>query len=634
MLSTPYSDIHHLRSTGKAGAALELLKSHPPQSDEDAFEAVVCLFVVGDRENAVHVCRTRPWALAWARQMCEALVKLLAEDNAQEALTLARGALRDPAIGPDAQAFYLMLLQANERLGEAYDHVRAQRTPPAGETFCLTVMAEVAAATEDWIRAYQLACGVIAADNENYRALIVLSNANFAFKNFHESLGNALCANQISRASLPATLQLMRCHNMLGDYYATVAAYDALSSEDATLPQIQIELGTAYAGLDCAAQATAAYQFALTATPPPIEAIRALQKMFIESGDKDALETLSSQYANFMDNNADCVELQALEKLRWGLVDETARLLRRSHDLHVQRSEAYRQLPWPVPEPWLRHDYEQLDMLARRGKLGASGKAALQVLKPYYEQARDPQQTFAPEGHAADALKKALCDIHYFPEPPFTGEALGRNDYPALEHQYHTENLVVIDNFLSANALTELRRFSEEATVWKMYNPGGYIGAVLMQGYAPKVLLTIADELRRLMPTVIRDYALFQAWGFKYDQRMQGIATHADFAKVNINFWVTPEAACEDTATGGMVVYNHPVPKTWTFADYNSNPEKLRTFVKVHGAKPQRVPYRENRCVMFDSSLIHVTDELHFKPGYENRRINITLLFGRARSSE
>ncbi len=634
MLSTLYSEIHHLRSSGKASAALELLKSQPPQSDEDAFEGVVCLFVVGDIENAVHVCRTRPWALEWARQTCEALVKLLAEDNAKDALILARAAISDLTIVPDSQAFFLMLLQANGLLDEAYDYVRTRWTPPAGETFCLTVMAEVSAAAEDWIRAYQLACGVISTDAENYRAMIVLSNANFAFKNYHESLGNALCANQISRASLPATLQIMRCRNMLGDYYAAIAAYEALASVDAAQPQIQIELGTAYAGLDFAAQAMAAYTFALTATPPPAEAMRALLKIFIDSGDKDALSAFSKQYADAMESHADCITLQGLEKLRWGLVEDASRLLRKSYDLHVRREEAYSQLPWPVPEPWLRHDYEQLELLERRGKLGPSGRDALAVLSPYYQQSRDPRQTFAPEGCAADALRKALCEIHYCPDTSFTGAALGRNDFPALEHQYHAENLVVIDNFLSAHALAELRRFSEEATVWKMYNPGGYIGAVLMKGFAPRVLLSIADELRRLMPSVIKDYPLFQAWGFKYDQRMQGIATHADFAKVNINFWVTPEAACMDTTTGGMVVYNHPVPKTWTFADYNSNPDKLRAFLKVHDAKPQRVPYRENRCVMFDSSLIHVTDELHFKPGYENRRINITLLFGRARSNE
>ena len=40
------------------------------------------------------------------------------------------------------------------------------------------------------------------------------------------------------------------------------------------------------------------------------------------------------------------------------------------------------------------------------------------------------------------------------------------------------------------------------------------------------------------------------------------------------------------------------------------------------------VPYRQNRLVMFNSNLIHTTDRFHFKPGYQNRRINLTLLFG------
>jgi hypothetical protein len=36
-----------------------------------------------------------------------------------------------------------------------------------------------------------------------------------------------------------------------------------------------------------------------------------------------------------------------------------------------------------------------------------------------------------------------------------------------------------------------------------------------------------------------------------------------------------------------------------------------------------------NRCVLFDSTYFHTTDDIHFKDGYENRRINCTLLFGK-----
>ena len=42
----------------------------------------------------------------------------------------------------------------------------------------------------------------------------------------------------------------------------------------------------------------------------------------------------------------------------------------------------------------------------------------------------------------------------------------------------------------------------------------------------------------------------------------------------------------------------------------------------------RRVPYRQNRAVLFTSSLFHATDTVEFKPGFETCRINFTLLFG------
>jgi hypothetical protein len=72
MLSTVYSEINRLRTTGQTAAALEMLKPQPPLSDEDAFEAVVCLFVAGEIDNAVFVCQSRTWAVPWARDTAAA----------------------------------------------------------------------------------------------------------------------------------------------------------------------------------------------------------------------------------------------------------------------------------------------------------------------------------------------------------------------------------------------------------------------------------------------------------------------------------------------------------------------------------------------------------------------------------
>jgi hypothetical protein len=56
-------------------------------------------------------------------------------------------------------------------------------------------------------------------------------------------------------------------------------------------------------------------------------------------------------------------------------------------------------------------------------------------------------------------------------------------------------------------------------------------------------------------------------------------------------------------------------------------------FVREHLLKPTNyanvtVPHKQNRAVIFDSALFHQTDKYTFQRGYENRRINLTLLFG------
>ena len=70
-------------------------------------------------------------------------------------------------------------------------------------------------------------------------------------------------------------------------------------------------------------------------------------------------------------------------------------------------------------------------------------------------------------------------------------------------------------------------------------------------------------------------------------------------------------------------------PLDWEPYKYNGDVPGARKFLADAGAKSQTVPYRANRAVIFDSDLFHETDVLKFKPGYENRRINITMLFGR-----
>lgn len=77
------------------------------------------------------------------------------------------------------------------------------------------------------------------------------------------------------------------------------------------------------------------------------------------------------------------------------------------------------------------------------------------------------------------------------------------------------------------------------------------------------------------------------------------------------------------------MVYDLEAPMAWDFDSYNKQGSKVDEFLREQSAHPITVPYRANRAVIFNSDLFHATAPLAFRDGYENRRINVTFLYGR-----
>ena len=194
--------------------------------------------------------------------------------------------------------------------------------------------------------------------------------------------------------------------------------------------------------------------------------------------------------------------------------------------------------------------------------------------------------------------------------------------------QQSDPQLVVIDNLLTPEALTALRRFCRQSTIWRKSYARGYLGAFPEGGFACPLLAQIAEELRTVFPAIFGAHPLVYLWGFKYDSRHHGIEVHADQAAVNVNFWITPDEANLDPDHGGLVVWDKAAPLDWDFAQFNADIPAARDFLQRSGARPVTVPHRANRAVIFDSDLFHETDTITFREGYENRRINCTLLYG------
>jgi Flp pilus assembly protein TadD len=254
----------------------------------------------------------------------------------------------------------------------------------------------------------------------------------------------------------------------------------------------------------------------------------------------------------------------------------------------------------PIPPHKARHDQEQRDYLAG-GKAGA-GDPSIDSLF-----------------HLADGSRVASPAVN----PGNTADDI------AAQWNQSRPQVVVIDDFLTQDALQKLREFCLGSTVWRQSYDNGYMGAMPQDGFACPLLAQIADELRAAFPAIFADHPLCYLWGFKYDSTLKGINVHADGAVVNVNFWITPDEANLDPQSGGLVVWDADAPPDWDFDKYNGDAEASRDFLARTGAKPMTIPYRANRAVIFDSDLFHETDRIVFQEGYENRRINITLLYGR-----
>ncbi|BBX61493.1 hypothetical protein MSAS_06670 [Mycobacterium saskatchewanense] len=204
-------------------------------------------------------------------------------------------------------------------------------------------------------------------------------------------------------------------------------------------------------------------------------------------------------------------------------------------------------------------------------------------------------------------------------------------DYAKLQNAIVADRrrVQVIDEFLTPAALAQVRKFCLQSTVWRHSYEYGYIGAFPQDGFASVSLFAIAEELLAALGEALDGYYFAQWWGFVYNANLPGVDVHADDSDFAVNLWITPDSANLDPSRGGLVVWDKTAPSDWTFEDYNAGGTRVRRFLEQQSAKPNIVPHRENRAVLFGEHLFHQTDEFTFAPGFANRRRSLTFLFRR-----
>lgn len=308
-----------------------------------------------------------------------------------------------------------------------------------------------------------------------------------------------------------------------------------------------------------------------------------------------------------------------LAQLRWGASSDPA-----------ERSAI------PLSVPKLQHDIGQMHYLQRLGVLGTEYSRVIDAYQTVRDRlgAKGPEAREPLDSDANRCITDTYNHLLHVRNTPRVARALSPGWDPATVEEKYLANapgVVYVDDFLTEEALGELYRFCLESTVWSGNRYAhGRLGALMQDGFICPLLMQIAEELRDALPRLIGNrYPLRQMWGFKCGPEVPAdVTTHADFAAVNVNFWVTPDGANADEHSGGMVVHDVDAPLSWGFDSYNGRQDLIRPFLQRRQARSMTIPYRQNRAVIFNSDLFHASDAVCFRPGYENLRINVTMLYG------
>ena len=280
-----------------------------------------------------------------------------------------------------------------------------------------------------------------------------------------------------------------------------------------------------------------------------------------------------------------------------------------------------------VIQNFLKHEYEQIKHIDS----DADGIRNMKITQSFYDKLE--KLASSKTDIYSDDDYEFISDLHrikYNKPPKISGPYLNQSlDFSQIENSYCSSNpeVVIIDNFLSKDFLSELQVFFRCSNIFKYPYSRGYIGAFLGKGMANRPLLEFSDELKKTFKKIFKNYYLSQAWAFKYDSKQDGIGIHADDARVNVNFWITDSNSNKNPQNGGLIVWKKTPDLDASFNDFNSLKSIDKMSKEVENSEYIKVPYQSNRVVIFNSKLYHATDKIEFRDNYIDRRVNVTFLY-------
>ena len=183
---------------------------------------------------------------------------------------------------------------------------------------------------------------------------------------------------------------------------------------------------------------------------------------------------------------------------------------------------------------------------------------------------------------------------------------------------------IIIDDFFPDEICKELR---EKSLNSKKYNNKywDYKSLDFDNATGDESLKYISDKY--VVPKISLSKTYLRSWSFVYDNVARGAIAHADPSFINVNIWVTPDECVEDHNKNGLRIYKKHIPKGTPWELYNHWDGNIWRDHFLKDASYGTIPYKYNRAIIFEGRTFHSTDDVHMKPGDNNKRVNYTFLY-------
>ncbi len=429
--------------------------------------------------------------------------------------------------------------------------------------------------------------------------------------------------SKLKPANRQGLLEIGRCRLAAGDDRGAGSMFDQYLADEGETPESLYEVGMAFQQIANNDAASAYHERALALKPDFHLARQQLAIACHARGELKLAEKLFRDVVRVQTGNFEVYRhLGAIHRdhgdLTTALADfrHAMQLERRAQKLDAERDVGFGLVPRDIGLINLRVYSEQITYLLEHNKLSdAYGKELdryREVLAELGEKAGSNLRVSLNESQRR-RLGRSFCRLlHLGPLSAIPAGALNHQlDFTAIgkRHAEEAGHVMVLDDFLSEEAVATLTAYCLESTIWFCPARQGMIRSRLEDGFGTGLMLQLVEELRTRFPNQLGRLRLSGMEGRIYAARAYDLPTDEHTDGVLLTIWLSPNHANLEPDRGGLILQSRR-------GDPGSDSET-----------PQTVQHRHNRAVLADDTLTIRPDDCQFRPGLVNHRLEICLRF-------